>query len=71
MESIDKENIISYALDTDEGRTVLAQSMVEPIRRALKYPNMFGYLFPSSNRTKNEMDISRICEIIVKMEEKF
>jgi hypothetical protein len=32
-----KENIIARALETDEGRAALAQSMVEPIRRALEY----------------------------------
>ena len=33
----DKEMIIAQALQTDEGRTALAQAMVEPIRRSLEY----------------------------------
>jgi len=33
----DKEMIIAQALETDEGRTALAQAMVEPIRRSLEY----------------------------------
>lgn len=32
-----KEAIIAQALETDEGRTALAQAMVEPIRRSLEY----------------------------------
>ena len=32
-----KEAIIAQALNTDEGRTALAQAMVEPIRRSLEY----------------------------------
>ncbi|KKN09048.1 hypothetical protein LCGC14_1050530 [marine sediment metagenome] len=32
----DKELIIAQALNTDEGRTALAQAMVEPIRRSLE-----------------------------------
>ena len=31
-----KEAIIAQALNTDEGRTALAQAMVEPIRRSLE-----------------------------------
>jgi hypothetical protein len=33
----EKELVIAQALETDEGRTALAQAMVEPIRRALEY----------------------------------
>ena len=33
----DKEKVIAQALETDEGRTALAQAMVEPIRRSLEY----------------------------------
>jgi len=32
----DKEMVIAQALNTDEGRTALAQAMVEPIRRSLE-----------------------------------
>jgi len=32
-----KEQIIAQALKTDEGGTILAQAMVEPIRRSLEY----------------------------------
>ena len=32
-----KEAVIAQALNTDEGRTALAQAMVEPIRRSLEY----------------------------------
>jgi hypothetical protein len=33
----EKELVIAQALETDEGRTALAQAMVEPIRRSLEY----------------------------------
>ncbi len=33
----EKEMVIAQALETDEGRTALAQAMVEPIRRSLEY----------------------------------
>ncbi len=32
----EKELVIAQALETDEGRTALAQAMVEPIRRSLE-----------------------------------
>jgi len=37
LSSKDQELIIAQALETDEGRTALAQAMVEPIRRSLEY----------------------------------
>jgi hypothetical protein len=40
-----KEFIISEALETDEGRTALAQAMVEPIRRSLDYQGAARRLF--------------------------
>lgn len=35
-----RESIIESALETDEGRTALAQAMVEPIRRSLDYQSV-------------------------------
>ena len=32
-----REAVIAQALETPEGRTALAQAMVEPIKRALEY----------------------------------
>ena len=37
MTNEQKELVIAQALSTDEGRTALAQAMVEPIRRSLEY----------------------------------
>jgi hypothetical protein len=33
----ERANLVSQALESDEGRTALAQAMVEPIRRSLEY----------------------------------
>jgi len=37
MTNEQKEAVVAQALNTDEGRTALAQAMVEPIRRSLEY----------------------------------
>jgi hypothetical protein len=37
MSDDEKQMVVAQALETDEGRTALAQAMVEPIRRALEY----------------------------------
>lgn len=36
LSTAEKEAVIAQALNTDEGRTALAQAMVEPIRRSLE-----------------------------------
>ena len=38
----EREMKIAQTLDTPEGRTALAQAMVEPIRRALRPPWMLA-----------------------------
>lgn len=35
-----RKYIVAQALETDEGRAALAQSMVEPIRRSLEYQSI-------------------------------
>jgi len=37
LTSAQKEAVMAQALQTEEGRVALAQSMVEPIRRSLEY----------------------------------
>lgn len=65
----DKEMIISQALETDEGRTALAQAMVEPIRRSLEYQAIGRKLLmvdelPQGALARYERDVAAIAWII-------
>lgn len=65
----DKEMIIAQALQTDEGRTALAQAMVEPIRRALEYQAVGRKLLmvdelPQGALARYERDVAAIAWVI-------
>lgn len=65
----DKEMIIAQALETDEGRTALAQAMVEPIRRALEYQAVGRKLLmvdelPQGALARYERDVASIAWVV-------
>jgi hypothetical protein len=65
----EKEAIIGTALETDEGRVALAQSMVEPIRRSLEYQAVGRKLLmvdelPQGALARYERDIASIAHIV-------
>ena len=65
----DKEFIIAQALETDEGRTALAQAMVEPIRRSLEYQAVGRKLLmvdelPQGALARYERDVASIAHVI-------
>lgn len=64
-----KEMIIAQALNTDEGRTALAQAMVEPIRRSLEYMAVGRKLLlvdelPQGALARYERDVAAVAHII-------
>jgi len=67
----EKEAIIATALETDEGRIALAQSMVEPIRRALEYQAVGRKLLmvdelPQGALARYERDVASIAHVIAR-----
>ena len=65
----EKEMVIAQALETDEGRTALAQAMVEPIRRSLEYQAVGRKLLmvdelPQGALARYERDIASIAHVI-------
>lgn len=67
----EKESIIATALETDEGRIALAQSMVEPIRRSLEYQAVGRKLLmidelPQGALARYERDVASIAHIIAR-----
>jgi len=65
----DQEMIISQALETDEGRTALAQAMVEPIRRSLEYQAVGRKLLmvdelPQGALARYERDVAAIAWVV-------
>jgi len=65
----EKEMIIAQALETDEGRTALAQAMVEPIRRSLEYQAVGRKLLmvdelPQGALARYERDVAAIATVI-------
>ena len=65
----EKEAIIAQALNTSEGRTALAQAMVEPIRRSLEYQAVGRKLLlvdelPQGALARYERDVAAIAHII-------
>ncbi len=67
----EKEAIIATALETDEGRIALAQSMVEPIRRSLEYQAVGRKLLmvdelPQGALARYERDVASIAHIIAR-----
>lgn len=66
-----KELVIAQALNTDEGRTALAQAMVEPIRRSLEYQAVGRKLLlvdelPQGALARYERDVAAIAHIIAR-----
>ena len=64
-----KEAVIAQALSTDEGRTALAQAMVEPIRRSLEYQAVGRKLLlvdelPQGALARYERDVAAIAHVI-------
>ncbi len=65
----DREMIIAQALETDEGRTALAQAMVEPIRRSLEYQAVGRKLLmvdelPQGALARYERDVASIAHVV-------
>jgi len=65
----DKLAIIEAALNTDEGRTALAQAMVEPIRRSLEYQAVGRKLLmvdelPQGALARYERDVAAIAHVL-------
>ena len=65
----EKEIIIAQALETDEGRTALAQAMVEPIRRSLEYQAVGRKLLmvdelPQGALARYERDVASIAHVV-------
>lgn len=65
----DKEMVIAQALQTDEGRTALAQAMVEPIRRSLEYQAVGRKLLmvdelPQGALARYERDVAAIAHVV-------
>jgi hypothetical protein len=64
-----KEAVIAQALETDEGRTALAQAMVEPIRRSLEYQAVGRKLLmvdelPQGALARYERDVAAIAHVV-------
>lgn len=67
----EKEAIISTALETDEGRIALAQSMVEPIRRSLEYQAVGRKLLmvdelPQGALARYERDVASVAHVVAR-----
>jgi len=65
----EKEMVIAQALETDEGRTALAQAMVEPIRRALEYQAVGRKLLmvdelPQGALARYERDVASVAHVV-------
>jgi hypothetical protein len=65
----EREQVIAQALETDEGRTALAQAMVEPIRRSLEYQAVGRKLLmvdelPQGALARYERDVAAIAHVI-------
>lgn len=65
----ERMELISQALDTDEGRVALAQAMVEPIRRALEYQAVGRKLLmvdelPQGALARYERDVRSVAHVI-------
>lgn len=64
-----QEMVIAQALETDEGRTALAQAMVEPIRRSLEYQAVGRKLLmvdelPQGALARYERDVAAIAFVV-------
>ncbi|MDP3970483.1 MAG: hypothetical protein Q8P90_02185 [bacterium] len=66
-----KEIAVAQAMETDEGRTALAQAMVEPIRRALEYQavgrkTLMVDELPQGALARYERDVASIAHIVAR-----
>jgi len=66
-----KEMIIAQALETEEGRTALAQAMVEPIRRSLEYQAVGRKLLmvdelPQGALARYERDLASVAHVVAR-----
>ena len=64
-----KEEIIAQALNTEEGRTALAQAMIEPIRRSLEYQAVGRKLLmvdelPQGALARYERDVAAVAHVV-------
>lgn len=71
MNDSEKEALIAQALETDEGRIALAQSMVEPIRRSLEYQAVGRKLLmvdelPQGALARYERDVASVAHIVAR-----
>jgi len=69
MNDQERESLIAQALETDEGRTALAQAMVEPIRRALEYQAVGRKLLmvdelPQGALARYERDVRAVARVL-------
>jgi hypothetical protein len=69
LTDMEKEAVIAQALETDEGRTSLAQAMVEPIRRSLEYQAVGRKLLlvdelPQGALARYERDVAAIAWVV-------
>ena len=67
----EKEAVIAQALATEEGRTALAQAMVEPIRRSLEYQAVGRKLLmvdelPQGALPRYERDVASTATVIAR-----
>lgn len=66
-----KEAVIAQALETEEGRIALAQSMVEPIRRSLEYQAVGRKLLmvdelPQGALARYERDVTSVAHLVAR-----
>ncbi len=64
----EKENIISQALMTDEGRTALAQAMVDPIQAMVEPINESMFLFGMHNSVDELPTKNTVLECLYRYE---
>jgi hypothetical protein len=67
----EKEMVIAQALATEEGRTALAQAMVEPIRRSLEYQAVGRKLLmvdelPQGALPRYERDVASVATVVAR-----
>lgn len=71
LSNSEKEAVIAQAMETDEGRTALAQAMVEPIRRSLEYQAVGRKLLmvdelPQGALARYERDLASVAHVIAR-----
>ncbi len=69
LTDLQKEEVLAQAIETPEGRTVLAQVMVEPIRRSLEYQAVGRKLLmvdelPQGALARYERDVASVAHVV-------